>query len=123
MEITGKLTDILEPQTGTSAKGEWKKQDFIIETEEQFPRKICISNWNDKVDINSIQKGTSITLSVNIESREFKGKWYTDIRAWKMQTAVSEAIGSSVDASPPPPPPPVETTDWENSTDVDDLPF
>ena len=50
MEITGKLVKLVDAQTGTSARGEWKKQQFIIETEDQYPKKICIQNWNDKVD-------------------------------------------------------------------------
>jgi len=128
MEITGKLIQILEPQSGTSARGEWKKQEFIIETEEQYPRKVCIANWNDKVDINNINVGTPITVSVNLESREFNGKWYTDVKAWRMETASDDAIHPSANMGnmPPPPPPPPSEQDasWESdSEDVGDLPF
>jgi hypothetical protein len=84
MEISGRFVELLEPKTGQSAKGSWKKQDFIIETEDQFPKKICISNWNDKVDLSKLKKGDQLNISVNIESREYNGNWYTDIKVWKM---------------------------------------
>jgi hypothetical protein len=84
MEITGKLYQKLAEQSGTSARGEWRKQDFIIETEEQYPKKVCISNWNNKVDLDSVAEGTTVTASINIESREFNGRWYTDVKVWRM---------------------------------------
>jgi hypothetical protein len=86
MEITGKFIELLTPKTGQSAKGSWKKQDFIIETEDQFPKKICISNWNDKIDLSTLNKGDQLSVSVNIESREYNGNWYTDIKVWKLDT-------------------------------------
>jgi hypothetical protein len=126
MEVTGKMLEILPAQSGSSARGEWKKQEFIIETEDQFPKKICIANWNDKIDINNVGKGEVVTVSINIESREFNGKWYTDVKAWKM-TAGSPAQPSNTAsgefAPPPPPPPNLEDANWENSNDVNDLPF
>ncbi|MBI4646534.1 MAG: DUF3127 domain-containing protein [Bacteroidia bacterium] len=84
MEITGKIFEILPSQSGKSARGEWKKQEFIIETQEQFPRKICFANWNAKVDLNNVKKGTSVKVFFDIESREYNGKWFTDAKAWKM---------------------------------------
>ena len=122
MEIKGKLFEILEAQKGSSAKGEWKKQDFIIETDEKFPKKICISNWSDKVDIDNLNKGDALTISVNIESREFNGKWYTDVKVWKME---KESNTSSNDSEiPEMPPPPDDEMLFDNVEDeADDLPF
>jgi hypothetical protein len=87
LEITGKIVQVLEVQSGTSPKGDWKRQEFILETEEQYPRKICISLWGDRVnDIADIQTGKElVTVSIAIESREFNGRWYTDVRGWKIQ--------------------------------------
>ena len=85
MEITGKIIQILPATSGNSARGSWKRQDFILETQEQFPKKVCISNWNDKVDLDSLPAQVIINASINIESREFNGKWYTDLRAWKIE--------------------------------------
>ena len=83
MEIKGKILQINDPQTGQSARGEWKKQEIIIETEDKFPKKVCLLNWNDKVDIKSLKPGDLINAYVNVESREFKGRWFTDIKVWK----------------------------------------
>jgi hypothetical protein len=89
LDVTGKIVQLLDLQSGTSARGDWKKQDFILETEEQFPRKICISLWGDRInDITGVLIGKElITVSVTLESREFNGRWYTDVRAWKIQRA------------------------------------
>lgn len=87
LEIKCKLLDKLAVQSGTSARGPWSKQDFIVETLEQYPRKICMNVWGqDKVnELVSYNAGEILTISVNIESREFNGRWYTDVRAWRIQ--------------------------------------
>jgi hypothetical protein len=122
MEITGKIIKILPAASGTSARGEWKRQDFILETQDQFPKKVCISNWNDKVDINNIPQDTIVTASVNIESREFNERWYTDVKVWKITTGSSNANAGFDSGSAPPPPPLEEPPEMESSPD-DDLPF
>ena len=120
MEITGRIIEILQAQTGSSARGEWKRQDFIIETQDQYPKKVCIENFNDKVDLGIFSVGKTVTVSINIESREYNGKWYTGVKAWKA-FAGSSAGGSnsSGDFTPPPGdiPPPSEETEG------DSLPF
>ena len=83
MEVTGKIFKVLEAQSGTSTKGEWKKQEFIIETEGQYPKKICITNWNDKADLNNISEGTMVKVGIDLESKEYNDRWYTTARAWK----------------------------------------
>lgn len=86
MEITGRLILILNLQTGEGKNGVWKKQDFVIETNDQYPKKLCISAWGDKVDeLNRLKKGDLIKVFFDIQSREYNGKWYTDIRAWRIQ--------------------------------------
>ncbi len=120
MEITGKIIEILEAQTGSSARGEWKKQDFILETQEQYPKKVCIENWNDKVDFNTFAVGSAITASINIESREYNGRWYTGVKAWKVAAAGATSGSTAPGDFPPPPgdiPPPSEESEG------DDLPF
>lgn len=89
MEITGKIIEILPAQTGTSQKGEWKKQLFILETIDQFPKKICIESWNDKLAL-AVDMSKTMKVYFDIESREFNGKWYTNVKAWKM-----DVIGSA----------------------------
>lgn len=86
-EIKCKLVSRLQVQNGSSARGPWSKQEFIVETQETYPKKICMNVWGaDKVaELGSFNPGEELTVSVNIESREFNGRWYTDIRAWKIQ--------------------------------------
>ena len=82
--INGKLIEICEPQTGTSANGQWKRQNFIIETFSQYPRKLCFTVANDKVDMSRFAVGSVVLVYINIESREYNGKWFTDFRAWRV---------------------------------------
>ena len=87
MEIKGKLVKILPAQTGQGRNGEWKRQEFIIELDGSFPRKACISTWGDKVNIETFMEGSVLNISFDVESREFNGKWYTNLTAWKVETA------------------------------------
>jgi len=91
MKITGKLINILESQSGKSSNGAWKKQDFIIETLDVYPKKICISNWNDKIDIDKLKIGIIIEVYIQIESREYNNKWYTNLKAWKIENTAKAA--------------------------------
>ena len=85
MQITAKLIQILPLQTGQGKNGEWKKQDFIIETSGQYPKKVCVTAWGKTVDcVPSI--GTEVNVSFDIESREYNGKYYTEVKAFKIET-------------------------------------
>ena len=86
LEITGKIVKILPEQSGAGKNGTWTKQEFVIETTEQYPKKICCSAWGDKVSIKNFSMGDSIKVSFNLESREYNERWYTDIRAWKIES-------------------------------------
>ena len=85
MQLIAKLTQLLPLQTGSGKNGEWKKQDIIVETEGQFPKKICISIWGDKINDNSLQIGKKLKIEFDVESREYNNKWYTDVKAWKIE--------------------------------------
>lgn len=126
LEVTGKLIAKLAQQTGQGRNGAWVRQDFIIETQEQYPKKICLSAWGDKVrDFDSFNMGEMLKASINIESREFNGRWYTDIRPWRVERLAPNGSGSDApNAIPPtadnfPPVPPIEMASDESS----DLPF
>jgi len=88
MNITAKLTQLLPLQTGMSKNGQWRKQDIIVETDSQYPKKICISIWGDKIDEKQLIIGNILDISFDLESREFNNKWYTDIKAWKIETVI-----------------------------------
>ena len=117
LEIKCRLVDKLAVQSGTSARGPWSKQDFIVETIEQYPRKICMNVWGqDKVnELGSFNAGEMLNVSVNIESREFNGRWYTDVRAWRIQRDAVEGA--------PVPPPAVPFMNIQAEDDGGDLPF
>ncbi len=98
LEINGKIVKILPAQTGAGKKGNWVKQEFVIETNDQYPKKICCSAWGDKADIlKSFNPGDEVKVSFNLESREYNEKWYTDIRAWKIDPVNSNKTDSGKD--------------------------
>jgi len=105
VEITGRVVNVLAPVTGQSksGSGEWKKQEFIIETQSQYPKKIIFSLWGDKTEqINGLQPGEDVKVSFDPESREYNGRWYTDLRAWKIErgaAAMSTGGGQSAQQS------------------------
>jgi len=90
MQVKGTLLQILKMETGVSKAGkEWKKQDFVIETNEQFPKKVCFTLFNDKVNLLvGIPEGEELEISFDIESREFNNKWYHNLNAWKIERTV-----------------------------------
>lgn len=93
MELKGKLLQLLPLQTGTGKNGAWKKQDIILETEGQYPKKVCISIWGDKINESQLQVGSQLSISFDIESREYNGRWYTDVKAWKIGPADAAKAG------------------------------
>ena len=125
MEITGKIIRVLEAQKGSGARGEWSKQDFILETDEQYPKKVCIGNWNNKVDLASTPIGTTVTCHVNVESREYNEKWYTDVRVWKWDvlSAGAENNNSQKNDTPFPTMNDAPFESDNDSSNPDDLPF
>lgn len=85
MELTGKIFKKMPSVTGTGANGTWRKQEFVVETMEQYPRKICFECWNDDVrTLESIEVGNVVKVLFNVESREYEDRWYTSCRAWKI---------------------------------------
>jgi len=94
MQLTAKLVQVLPLQTGTGKNGQWKKQDIIVETEGQFPKKVCVSIWGDKINENMLKVGSMLAISFDVESREYNGRWYTDVKAWKIEAAGDAKAGN-----------------------------
>ncbi len=115
MQLTAKLVQVLPLQTGTGKNGQWKKQDIIVETDGQYPKKVCISIWGDKINDAVLKQGAMLTISFDVESREYNGRWYTDVKAWKVEPA-----GSSTNDAGPIDQPHFEEGQMEEK---DDLPF
>ncbi len=122
MQLTAKLAAILPEQTGNGKNGTWKKQDIIVETDGQYPKKVCISLWGEKYDRNLLKVGSKLTISFDIESREFNGKWYTDVKGWKVEgdkQSDSSAYSHESESFSPP----VFESDRESIISNDGCPF
>lgn len=113
MDLKGKVVQILPAQTGMGKKGQWKKQEFILETQSQYPKKVCLSVWGEKIDQFNLVVGETVTVSVDLESREYKDRWYTEARAWKIEKSSSGTMAPPVGDEPFVP----------EGTATDDLPF
>ena len=94
MELEGKIVQVNQLQSGQSKNGSWKKQEFILETKSQYPKKVCVTVWGDKIDQFNLSQNDDVTLSIELESREYNGRWYTDVRAWKAVKSGSEEFDS-----------------------------
>ena len=130
MEISGKIIQVLPEQGGVSKTSgkEWKLQAYVLETQEQYPRKVYFEVFGeDRIKANPCQLDDIVTVSFDIESREFNGRWYTSIRAWKIQQGVVDAAAPQVVPAAQPVPAPqanVETFDAAAGVDeTTDLPF
>lgn len=128
MEIEGIIFQVLPVVKGQSARGEWQKQEVVIEQPGDYNRKVCLSFWGDRVlDAAKLREGDKVTASVNLESREYNGRWFTEVRVWRIgqpqspQQQQPQAVASS-DAGLPPIAEPAEFESSE-SVDTDDLPF
>lgn len=92
MQITAKLIQLLPVHSGTGKNGVWKKQDIVVETDGQYSKKICISIWGDKINQSQLQLGNMLTIDFDLESREYNGKWFTDVKAWKIEVNGSKPL-------------------------------
>ena len=138
MDIKGKIIQKMEPMGGVSKAGnQWKKQEYVLETLDSYPRKVKFDFFGDRADQYPLEVGDVITLSYDIESREFNGRWYTDIRGFKAvkedPNAVAAAPAPYAPAGEPAPapapgtegmpaPPPGADT-FDQAGAGDDLPF
>jgi hypothetical protein len=95
MQFTAKLIQILPLQTGEGKNGPWKKQDIIVESPGEYPKKVCVSAWGDKISQDLLQVGKQLNISFDVESREYNGKWYTDVKAWKVES-VGTSTGNAI---------------------------
>ena len=123
MEITGKIIAVLPERGGVSKTGnEWKMQEYVLETHEQFPKKLCFNVFGaDKIAQFNIQAGDELTVSFDINAREYNGRWYNDIRAWRVERGAAPATAAE---TPVITAPKVEVPDFsKGANDPDDLPF
>lgn len=124
MEFEGTVYKMMPVTRGTSARGEWQRQDVVFEMQDgSFTRKICVTFFNRPDDVAKLKEGENYHVSVNIESREYNGRWYTDIRAWRLQPVQT---GTPAVAPMPDMPPIGEEPTYAAApaaSEADDLPF
>lgn len=118
MEIKGTIIQALPEVSGVSKAGNnWKKREYVLEnTEGQFPRKVAFTCFGDNADKIQLAVGDQVNMFFDIESREFNGRWYTDIRCWRADKLTADVPGAPTAGAPVPPPPVAPAAD-------EDFPF
>ena len=125
MEFEGVVWRVLPQIKGTSARGEWVKQEVVFELPGEFNRKICVGFWGDRAqEAATLKPGETITVSANVESREYNGRWYTEVRAWRInRKSAAEPQPMATDNLPPLDKFSSEESASSSASEVDDLPF
>ena len=131
-KLTGKIIAVLPARSGVSQRtgNQWMTQEYVIEVPGQYPRK-CVFNifGEDRIKQFNIQMGEELTVSFDIDAREYNGRWFNDIRAFNIQRGVAPVAAAPMDSAPvqaaapqaQAPFPPADQAPVENS--ADDLPF
>ena len=124
LKIAGRVIEVLDEQSGESRNGPWRKRDFILETEDDYPRKVCITQWGDDIEKFGVGEGDQLTAHIDIQSREYNGRWYTDVKAWKIARADPRTGDAPSDARTGDAPSDARTVDRRDAAEPDDdLPF
>ncbi len=95
MEISGKIIAVLPIASGEGRNGMWRSQDYVLETADQYPKKVCFNLFGDKIDQFTIAIDDQVNVSFDIESKEYNGRWFTNIRAWKVDKNPSAATSGA----------------------------
>lgn len=92
MEFEGKVLEILPPVSGQSARGTWERQTVVFEQpNKQYGKELAVTFMNKAQDVANLRVGESYIVSFDIESRNYQGRWYTDVRAWRVQPMQAQA--------------------------------
>lgn len=131
MELLGRIIAVLPERSGTSARGEWKAQSFVIETHDQYPRKMVFDVFGaERLQRFNIKSGDEVKVFFDIDAHEYQGRWFNNISAFDVQrldAAAAQAAGQAAAADPQTtqaasaPFPPAQPDAAGESTD--DLPF
>lgn len=94
MELQGKVIAVLPERSGVSQRGEWKSQDYVIETHDAYPRKMVFGVFGaDRISRFNIQIGQEVTVSFDIDAHEYQGRWFNNIRAFDVRQVDPAAVG------------------------------
>lgn len=92
MEIQGKIIVVLPERSGTSQRGnQWRSISYVLETQEQYPKKLAFDVTNDKIDQLNIQLGEILTVQFDINAREYNGRWFNSVNAWNVIRQTQQA--------------------------------
>lgn len=118
LKITGEVINVLEEESGQGRNGTWRKRAFVLKTPGEYPKQVCIIQWGDSIDKFPVQSGETVTAHIDIQSREYNGRWYTDVKAWRIER---EAGGGSSRGGDDEPPLPDEPEGFDSADE--DVPF
>ena len=97
MELQGKVIAVLPERSGVTARGEWKAQSFVIETHEQYPKKLCFDVFGaDRLAQFNIQSGEELLVSFDLDAHEYNGRWFNSVRAWNVQRVDPNAVAGAM---------------------------
>ena len=92
MEIQGKIIVVLPERSGVSQRGnQWRSISYVLETQEQYPKKLTFDVTNDKIDQLNIQLGEILTVQFDINAREYNGRWFNSVNAWNVIRQAQQA--------------------------------
>lgn len=116
MDFSGKVIQKLAELGGNSKSGNaWRKQEYIIETSGQYPKKVCVAFWGDKIDQFPLTIGEQVSLGIDVESREYNGRWYTEVKAFKVDRSQGSPAPNQNDMP--------EVSTFNDESDENALPF
>ena len=137
MDFEGKVVKIFPQRDGVSKTtgNKWTSQDvlFEVQPQSQYTRKILVSFFNKADEVKRLAEGATYTVSIDIDAREYNGRSYNDIRAWRVQPKQAEQpqaapadTASAVpmgDVAPMPTEQDFAAGSTTSADEVDDLPF
>ena len=126
VEVSGKIKEIFEEQTFNSG---FKKKEFVVTTQEQYPQDLKLELIQDKTDLlNGLDKGDEVKAQVNLRGNEYQGRYYVNLQAWRIEKVTAEAASAAGvapnESAPPQTGAPLpEEPDFSSDDADDDLPF
>lgn len=132
MDLQGKIIAVLPERSGVSARGEWKAGSFVLETHDQYPKKMVFDVFGaERLSQFAIKAGEELIVSFDIDAHEYQGRWYNSIRAWNVQRVDAAAAQAAAPVAVAPVAPAPAPADGANAPfpaqsegeSADDLPF
>lgn len=122
MEVQGRVIAALPPREGTSSRGEWKAQEYVVETHDQYPKKIVFNVFGaERINQFAIKIGEEINVSFDIDAHEYNGRWFNSVRAWNIQRVGSTGAQPTQSATTNSQPAQQQSVQQQGQSD--DLPF